>query len=313
MAPGDKHKFSIVGGGVLLDPSFVGRYEAALAAVGRRVPLDDTRVAKFNRSLASLFESAPREVVEGMVPNLRRGSWDFRHNDAFRALPEAWQLVQVAENLLTVLGDQELRRLFRKGNEHPALDGQTSFARDKQFELYLAALCHAAGGRIALVEPDLSVAIPSGPLVVAVKRVRGAGSTKKGTGAVANRLDDAEDQIVRSGVAGLCVLDVTLLVDPASVWIGHWRTDPLRTILEHLTHLVFTEHGHAFRRKRHQLVAGHVVHCAFPAMIDWFRWGFLEAWLPVQHDGHDATSVRAFLDLIAQGIAVAQGQAPSLR
>lgn len=86
-------------------------------------------------------------------------------------------------------------------------DSPRTPGRDTQTELYVAAVCQAAGLSPVFAEPDVVVSTASGRYGLAVKRVKNMKQLEK-------RFRDAASQIQRSGMIGFIVLDLMLAFNP---------------------------------------------------------------------------------------------------
>lgn len=87
-----------------------------------------------------------------------------------------------------------------------------SSARDFQFEMLVAALFKRAGYDVCFEEPDVVVATPLGPVGIAAKRPRSRGNLRR-------LIEDADDQIRRSGHDGIIAIDISYLLMPSDLHI----------------------------------------------------------------------------------------------
>ena len=97
-------------------------------------------------------------------------------------------------------------------------------ARNIQFELYIGATLAMGGARVTIEEPDLALEFLGERVGVAAKRVRSVSQ-------LGRRVDDAVDQIKRSGRAGFVAVNVDVLVKntgaPSAVIRLDERLEPL--------------------------------------------------------------------------------------
>ncbi len=93
----------------------------------------------------------------------------------------------------------------------PQDDRGESKGRNTQFELYVAAVCQAAGFLpVDYQEPDVTCTIKGAQFGVAAKRLMSVNQTKK-------RVPKAARQIEATGVPGVIALDTTLALNPNNI------------------------------------------------------------------------------------------------
>ena len=109
-------------------------------------------------------------------------------------------------------------QLLVKDAPLPQDDCADTLGRNTQSELYVAAICNAAGLRPSLDEPDVVVETNGVPYGLAVKRLKSLRQLNK-------RFPQAVDQIERSGMPGFVVLDVVLALNPKNRKLWFVKSD----------------------------------------------------------------------------------------
>jgi hypothetical protein len=90
----------------------------------------------------------------------------------------------------------------------PQDDREQSNGRNTQFELFVAAICQAAGFiPVDYREPDITCAVQGGHIGIAAKRIKSENQVKK-------RIPEAAKQIQRSGQSGVIALDTSVGLNP---------------------------------------------------------------------------------------------------
>lgn len=108
----------------------------------------------------------------------------------------------------------ELKKI-RRDQPLPQFHNGDSWGRDNQFHLYAAAIAHNAGCTVRSAEPDVICCLPGGDeFGIAAKRV-------KKTEALEDRIRKGSDQIVRSKIPGLIVVETSLALNPTNDRIYH--------------------------------------------------------------------------------------------
>lgn len=257
----------------VLDQSYeavLGRLENAVAAVRRRVNVQPSaRVRQWGSAIERLARSDVREILLPMVPPLLEGRFESEHQDGFRALVEARMFIEIVEQLLPDLSDADLADLI-SGNVLPGQDHPSSRARDRQFELFVGAVCRSSGICVRLEEPDLSVQVENARYSIAAKRLR---SRRK----IGKNLRKATNQIKGAQRPGFIFADVTQLLDLSGEVITH-DSDARRMVEGPMNSLIEGTYGQLFRGNRGPLVRGVVLRVAFPMMSEGFRFGTFEYW-----------------------------------
>ncbi len=154
---------------------------------------------------------------------------------------------------------EALKPLF-DGSSLPSSDSKT-FARDKQFELYVAALFAHSGFNISLDEPDLRFEHDRIWYGIAAKRVTSASQIRK-------RVREAISQLERSRLRGLVALSVDRLLGidiPRVVASSEKALDDAGATL---VTKVLKEHGPAIAQLLLRPSAvGLIINLVVPAMI----------------------------------------------
>ncbi len=108
-------------------------------------------------------------------------------------------------------GHPGLKRLLRKLTDDSVLpqdDREQSRGRDTQFELFVAAICQAAGFfPVDYQEPDVTCTVESVQIGVAAKRIKSETQVQK-------RIPKAAKQIQTSGLSGVIALDTSVGLNP---------------------------------------------------------------------------------------------------
>lgn len=273
--------------------SIIDRLQRAIDSVRTRTRVNrSSRVAQWLEALARLDKADKRSVLEQMLPNLTHGKWDHPYQDAFRALVDSRMFIEVIEQLLQDLSVSDLHDLV-SGSFNPSDDNPSSRARDREFELFIAAICRRSGMKTCLSEPDILFELNGATYSTAAKRLA---SSKK----VEKNVAKAERQIVEVGHPGFIVMDVTRILDPTSVLITHWKT-AAQTVGGHLLAFMNTEHPRSLQQKRDELVRGIILRTVFPLVSQGFRYGTHETWLAVQVEWGDAQLTNQFLEQLLGG------------
>ena len=251
-----------------------------------------SRVVRWQVALECLDAADKREVLEQMVPSLARGKWDHPYQDAFRALVDARMFIEIIEQLLPDLSVHDLKDLV-SGNLNPAYDKPSSRARDREFELFIAAVCRRSGIKTWLGEPDVLFKMGGTTCSVAAKRLSSPKQVEK-------NITKAERQIAEAGYPGLIVMDVTRILDPSGEVATHWRNAP-QMIGGHLLAFMKTEHYQSFQQERDKLVYGVILRTVFPLVSEGFRYGTFEQWWAVGTNWGDAQLTNQFLSKLVKG------------
>lgn len=271
----------------------ITRLEAAVNAVGTRVHVNpSSRVRRWLDPLHRLQAADRRSVLEMMVPSLQQGRFEHPYQDSFRALVDARMFVEISEQLLGDLGDADIRDLV-SGHLHPGDDSQDSRARDREFELFIAALGRRSGLTTRLAEPDILFDRGQLTFCVAAKRLSGSGGVEK-------NLSKAAKQIAGANVPGLILMDVSRILDPTGTLIVHWRSAQ-EVVGGHLMAFIHNEHDQALQRPRGDLACGVILRVAFPLISEDFRYGTDETWHAVNTAWGDADLTNFLLERLLSG------------
>jgi hypothetical protein len=241
------------------------RLRHTVEAVAERIQVNPaSRVARWLKAVDRLAHADKRSVLEQLVESLGAGKVDHPFRDAFTALTESRTFIEVIEQLIDFLSDEQLRELVR-GHPDPSLD--TSRARNKEFEWYIAALFRRGGLPVAIAEPDVLINLDGTVRSVAAKRLA---SRKQ----LRSNIKSATDQIDRAGYPGYIFLDVTRYINPDLHYIEHWR-DEGRTVLPRLR--AFASNPHV-TNPGSPLVHAAFVRSVFPLISPGFEYGTSERW-----------------------------------
>jgi hypothetical protein len=132
-----------------------------------------------------------------------------------------------------------VREIFA-GTTTPAADTKRT-PRDKQFELYIAALCIRAGFLVTLAEPDVVVDTGIAKFGIAAKR---PSSSRR----IIERLREAAKQIQRSGIDGIIAIDLSLVDNPDdSILLYEDHEHLLPPLQLHVENWVQSTIPHAFK------------------------------------------------------------------
>jgi len=274
--------------------SIIHRLQHAIDSVRAHTQVNpSSRVVKWQKALARLDGANKRSVLKQIRPRLIQGKWNHPYQDSFRALVDSRMFIEIVEQFLQDLSPSDLHDLV-SGNLNPSDDKSDSRARDREFELFIAAICRRSGMKTWLGEPD--VLFELGPTIcsVAAKRLN---STKQ----VEKNITKAERQIARAGYPGFIVVDVTRILDPTSVLVTHWRNAD-QTVGGHLLAFTNTEHYQSFQRERDRLVCGIILRTVFPLISQGFRYGTYETWWAVEGKWGDAQLTNRFLEQLVVGL-----------
>jgi len=187
--------------------NIIPRLQRAIDSVRTRARVNPSaRVVQWKEALARLEEADKRSVLEQMLPSLTQGKWDHPYQDAFRALVDCRMFIEIIEQLLQDLSTSDLHDLV-SGNFKPSDDKSSSRARDREFELFIAAICRRSGMKTWLGEPDVLFELGPTTCSVAAKRLASPKQVEK-------NITKAERQIAGAKHPGLIVMDVTRILDP---------------------------------------------------------------------------------------------------
>lgn len=269
------------------------RLAAAAAAVRKRMSLHpSSRVSQWQHLLEALERADRRGVVMALVKSLQRGTWDHPFKAHLRALVECRSFIEIIEQLLDDISDSDLRDLV-SGPLDPAAERVESRARDRDFELFVAAICRRSGLKVGLAEPDVLCTTARGIRAVAAKRL----SSRK---RVRENVSRAARQISGCGYPGFVFLDVTRLLEPRYEFIMHWRRSE-DFLTGKLLAFERREYAHALAPKS-DLVRGIVLRTAFPLLAEGLRLGTHETWHAVVPSDVDDLELRTFLHSYLRGL-----------
>lgn len=152
----------------------------------------------------------PSSRLMRMCRTLNRGFVAYEEKDfsiALESMRDMQHLGFVFEQLRTQRSDPEFLAIVKrvlKDSALPQQDLEKSPGRDKQFELYLAAICQHAGLLpVACAEPDVTCVADGIGFCIAAKRLKSFKSLKE-------HISKAADQIAKSKRPGVITLDLSL-------------------------------------------------------------------------------------------------------
>jgi len=274
--------------------NIIVRLRSAIDSVLIRTRVNpSSRVVGWLEALERLDQANKRLVLQQMVPSLTQGKWDHPYQDAFRALVDSRMFIEIVEQLAKDLSASDLHDLMC-GNLNPSDDKPSSRARDREFELFIAAICRRSGMKTWLGEPDILFELDRTTYSVAAKRVV---SPRQ----VAKNISKAEKQIATARYPGLIVMDITRILDPTSVLVTHWRSAQ-QTVGGHLLAFMNTEHYALLQQDRDELVCGIILRTVFPLVSQGFRYGTYETWWAVDVEWGDAQLTNQFLQQLVIGL-----------
>jgi hypothetical protein len=140
-----------------------------------------------------------------------------------------------------------VRALHRLADDSvlPQNDRERSSGRDTQFELFVAAICQAAGFLpVDYREPDVTCTVQGIQMAIAAKRIKSESQVKK-------RIPKAMIQIQESGLSGVIALDTSVALNPRNELI----TTP---IPDEIFAPLYREALHLFLRRYDERIRGWV-------------------------------------------------------
>jgi hypothetical protein len=270
------------------------RLAAAATAVRGRVLLHPaSRVAQWERLLAELAGANRSDVVSQLVSSLQRGSWNHPYRPHFRALVESRSFIEIVEQLIPDLRASDLKDLV-SGTLDPAIDRADSRARDREFELFVAAVCRRSGLEVQLAEPDVLYSSPHGTRSIAAKRL----SSRR---TVRANVSKAAQQIAASGHPGIICLDVTRLIEPHYEYVMHWAREK-EFLPGKLLTFERSEFRDVFARNWNEHVRGIVLRVVFPLLSEGLRLGTYENWYAVGVPEDGGRELNEFLSGFLRGL-----------
>lgn len=206
---------------------------ARLAVLGVRVPL----ASRFDEHLAvaETMAAADRDQILGLP-------------DVVARVPEAaFELRDFCASMECLLATQPSRGcldLIRRAVGGPVLpqdEGEFSPARDAQFELSLAAMCHRARLPTEWAEPDLVVTFGHRRIGLAAKRIKSKSALEK-------HVRKARDQIQRAKIWGVIALDISTAAHPTNAVLHFPDRDAIERANEEFFADFEKRHGDDIRR-----------------------------------------------------------------
>ena len=239
---------------------------------------------------------------------LSRGKVPFGDADYFTALEslrDLHQLVFIFEQLCFHRDNPHFRNVVKhlvNDSVLPQRD-KDSPGRDKQFELYLAAICQNAGlVPVDFEEPDITCFVNGTKFGIAAKRLKSRNISQ-----LKKRLREGADQLMRQGLPGIVALDLSLSRNQSNQPIISQVQSQMYLMIADAKNRQFREkHGDDIRR----CVAGTGVRALL--VIDstlrlrtdrqWWHDGML-SWVPTTLDDEQADPLfEAFYDRFLTGV-----------
>lgn len=190
-----------------------------------------SRLRKMHRILCST-DGTPAEVI---------GSNDPHFDDAREAIRDVTMIQFILSRLGPLLDEPANADHLRKLCDDSVLpqdDKRESVGRNKQAELFVAAVCAEAGLQPQLDEPDITITLSSEQLGVAVKRLRSRAKFQR-------NVRDAGTQIQRRGLCGFVVVDTSMALNPENARVlRQFSDDEMRRKHKQHVKALLDEHRH---------------------------------------------------------------------
>lgn len=191
------------------------------------------------------IEVQPTSRVMVMLRTLELGYLPYDHPKfpiALQSVHDMYQLRLIVSQLDSQIENPEFKRrakLMLKDATMPQDCGQNTPGRDTQFELYLAAVCLAAGlDSVTLEEPpDITCSADGLKFGIAAKRLKTLNNLEE-------HIKKGADQVRRSGCAGIVALDLTGARNPTNEPILSQLQSQLHVQLAHIRNYRFFNKHH---------------------------------------------------------------------
>jgi hypothetical protein len=170
-----------------------------------------SRLGKMRRILCS-SDGTPAEDIRSNDPHF---------NEALEAIRDVRQIQFILSQLGPLLDEPANADHLRKLSKDSVLpqDAKTvSVGRNKQAEMFVAAVCAKAGLQPQFDEPDIVIALSSERLGIAVKRL---GSRAK----FERNVRDAANQLQRQSLPGFVVVDTSSALNPENARVLRQLSD----------------------------------------------------------------------------------------
>ncbi len=249
----------------------------------------------------------PRRVLE-MHRVLSRGHVPFddpEFSTALESLRDLHQLLFIFEQLHDHRDNPRFRSVARHLLNDSALpqQDQDSPGRDRQFELYLAAICQNAGlVPVDYEEPDVTCHIDGTKIGIAAKRLKSTRASQ-----IKNRVREGAGQLRKQGLPGIVALDLSLSRNPTNrPIVSQIQSQMYLMITDAENRRFFDQHGDDIRR----WIAGTgvravlIIESTLRLRPDrqWWHTGML-SWLPATSDDeHPDALFEAFYDAFLKGV-----------
>jgi hypothetical protein len=236
-------------------------YDATLALVKSvRDYATSLDIQIHTQSRISQFEQQLNRFGSARINELNKSNFDW--NSFTEGNRDVTEIAFICEKLINLFPSEltaVLKPLF-DGAILPSSDANT-LARNRQFELYMAALFAHSGFSIELKEPDLKFEHQGTYYGIAAKRISSAKQIKK-------RVQEARSQLSRAGLRGLIALSVDRLLAPEIPRVVASSETALDLAGESLVNKILTDYGPTIAPLLcHPNVIGLVVNLVVPAMM----------------------------------------------
>lgn len=227
---------------------------------------------------------------------------DPEFDTALESIRDLHNLVFIFDQLEAHGERETLERMVRhllNDSTVPQNDLKNSPGRDKQFELYLMAICHNAQMLpIGYDEPDITCTVNGTRFGIAVKRIK-----SRNPGQLERHVRKAAEQLDGQGLPGIVALNLSLSRDQ--------KNTPLVQLREQLERMVTTHNQmRNFDERVREWVAGSkvvgvmvydsIIRLRHDAMRWWHTGQF--NWVPILKDGEPDPLFVAFWDGFDRGI-----------
>ncbi|MGH2510572.1 MAG: hypothetical protein ACRDHZ_24620, partial [Ktedonobacteraceae bacterium] len=177
----------------------------------------------------------------------------------------------------------------------PELGGDRSNGRDTQFELYVYAVCCAAGmSNVCLNEPDIVCTAHGIEWKIAAKRIK---KTKK----FMPRLSEGAKQVAQAGAPGVIIVDSCLMFNPENNPVGRGSEEVfINALANRINKFVKTQYHQMVNSLAHKSVLGVLIHDHNVKSEEGDDWNLktLTFHVPVFADGgHEDPRFKAFREM----------------
>lgn len=163
------------------------------------------------------------EQINEMMKPGKVSSGSKGYEETFLGLRDVGILYTILKNIPDEDSVNNKLKVCMKDPLRPTENKKNTNGRDAQFELFLYAVALQGELQPELGEPDIICKIDSCVFGIAAKRVT---SEKK----LVERMDDAADQICKSGCPGIVAMDLSLLWNPEDMSLDGTEKETYETI-----------------------------------------------------------------------------------